>query len=179
MATAEDCALALAHLYLPSLTSLCILIVSDFPNSSVVQELLPYVTQHAHGPQDIQPFRSVLLHKGDDYTEILAWPVPDIDLEVHNPPSLLAAILPPRLEVSFVGDRWTSSNARLELLDSVMAGLPLDDLVTLVAQDLGGYKHNPRDFSTQQFWSHVSPKWPLLQRVRLGPPVERGFIEMC
>jgi hypothetical protein len=64
---------------------------------------------------------------------------------------------------------------RLEIFDIVMAGLPLDGLVTLVTDD----EHtsgDERDLLTYPFWHHLSPKWPLLQRVRLALFVTRGFI---
>jgi hypothetical protein len=94
----------------------------------------------------------VLLRSEDNnYAEILAWPVPDIDLEVHDPPTLLATMLPPRSALYFASDVWPSSNARLELVDTTMPGLPLDGLVMAVAQDLDGHNGDPRDLPTLQF----------------------------
>ena len=55
-----------------------------FRNSSDVQELLPYVARHVHGPQDTQPLQSVLIRNNRKCVDILAWPVPDIDVEVHD-----------------------------------------------------------------------------------------------
>ena len=59
----EDCALALAHLDLPALTSLCLTATSchHVLNKDDVQQLLPYVARHAYGPQDTQPLRSALI----------------------------------------------------------------------------------------------------------------------
>ena len=173
-----DCALVLAHLNLPALNCICIKAMpSRLLNSGGVQNLLPYVARHANGPQDTRPLQSVLIRSGDDYAGIRAWPVPDIDVEVHDPPVLLGATLHARVTLSFnLG--VINFNAHLEILEMVLAGLPLDNLVTLTAQDLVSHGFYGRDLSMQQFWHHLSPKWPLLQRVRLAPPAAHGFIEM-
>ena len=177
LASPGDCALALAHLDLPALTWLGLTTISHHLNIGDVQNLVPYVTRHAHGPQDIQPLQSVLIHSEDNHTNILAWPVPGIDSEVHDPPTLLAATLPTRVALSFRCDDWPSSDTRLEVLETAMADLPMDGLVMLAAHDLR-FSHE-RDFSMRHFWFHLSPKWPLLKRVRLAHPVAvRGFIEM-
>jgi hypothetical protein len=84
--------------------------------------------------------------------------------------SLLAAL-------SFRSDEWLSYDAHLETLDTVMAGLPLDGLVTLAAHNLTRDRFN-QVRSTQHFWPHLFPKWLLLQRVLLGSPAARGFITM-
>jgi hypothetical protein len=97
---------------------------------------------------------------------------------VHDPPTLLAETLPARVALSFRSNDWLSSDTRLEILNTVMAGLPLDGLVMLAAHDLGSQSRHERDLPTRQFWLHLSPKWPLLQRVRLAPPAARGFIAM-
>ncbi|KAH9023090.1 hypothetical protein EDB85DRAFT_2293007 [Lactarius pseudohatsudake] len=54
---ARDCGLALAHLILPALTSLSLDAKSYRQDGSDVQEILPYVARHAHGPQDTQPLQ--------------------------------------------------------------------------------------------------------------------------
>ena len=64
----------------------------------------------------------------------------------------------------------------IEILNTSMAGLPLDSLVTLAAH-VGGSRHDS-DVPTQYFWRNLSPKWPLLRRVRLAPHAVRGFIGM-
>jgi len=82
-----------------------------------------------------------------------------------------------RVALSFRSGHWLRSDERLEILDTVMAGLPLDGVVTLATYDeiTSG---DARDVPTYLFWSNHSPKWPLLQRVRLAPLVTRGFIVM-
>ena len=174
-ASVDDCALALAHLNLPALTSLCLILIIN-PNDSNVQRALPYVARHAHGSQDIQPLQSILISSHSMHClNILAWPVPNIDVEVHDPPTLLGATVPTRVAISFRSKDW-SSDAHPEILDAVMAALPLDSLVMLSAQDLDGDDTLAQDLSKRRFWLRHLPKWPLLRRVRLAPPVIYGFL---
>ena len=93
-AYAKNCALALAHLFLPALTWLCIKVIHPLPNDSEVQNLLSYVARHAHGSQDTQPLQSVLIHKDRYRLDILAWPLPDIDVDVYDPPALIGRDAP-------------------------------------------------------------------------------------
>ncbi len=171
-ASAGDCGLALAHLILPALTWLCLTAKSRCPNGSDVQQILPYVARHAHGPQDTRPLQSVLIHGVRTRADILAWPVPDIDVEVDVPLSLTlpAATLSARVAFSVMNKDWFISNTHIDILDAAMAALPLDSLVTLTAQDSIQLD--------EQLWLHHAPRWSLLQRVRLAPPSARGFREM-
>ncbi|KAH8992339.1 hypothetical protein EDB92DRAFT_1987493, partial [Lactarius akahatsu] len=77
-ASPEDCGLALAHLVLPALTSLCVTVISRVDSGGDVQRVLSYVARHAHGPQDTGPLQSVLIHCHRARADILAWPVADI-----------------------------------------------------------------------------------------------------
>ena len=169
-----DCALALAHLDLPALTWLCLI---AFPyRQSDVKNLLPFIMRHAHGPQDAQPLQSVLIRSDELRTDILAWPVPNIGVEVHDLPTLLTTTPHTRVALSFRTNEWFNPDSRLEILDMAMAGLPLDGLVTLAASDLSCM--GQRSSETLHFWYHFSPKWPLLQCVRLAPDLTSGFIAM-
>jgi hypothetical protein len=180
-ASVADCALALAHIELPALTWLCLILIRC-RNDNNMQGALPYVARHAHGPQDVQPLQSIIIrnHSHLDRLDILAWPVPDIDVELqaHDPPTLLGATVPTRMAISF--RNWSSRVALPEILDAMMTALPLDNLVMLAAQDLDlidYYQNAQQDLSRQQLWLRHLPKWHLLRRVRLGPHVKRGFIE--
>jgi hypothetical protein len=175
-ASLEDCALAIAHLVLPALTSLCLTAINRLRNSSDVQRILPYIARHAHGPQDIQPLQSILIRNDDRRLQLLAWPVPDVDTLVDDPPVFLGATLRARVKLSF----RSKGDARLEIFDTVMAALLLEGLVMLVAEDLDVSDRHPRhsrDPIMQQFWLSLLPDWPLLRRVRLGPITLRGFIK--
>ncbi|KAH9010861.1 hypothetical protein EDB84DRAFT_1541552, partial [Lactarius hengduanensis] len=156
-ASPEDCGLALAHLVLPALTSLCVTAFSGLRDGGDVERMLPYVAQHAHGPQDTGPLQSVLIHGHSNRVNILAWPVPDIDVEVHDPPTLLAATLSPRVTLYITSNVWYESE--IEILDAALAALPLDGL-------------------NGSFWLQCAPRWPLLRRMRLGISTEWGFIKM-
>ena len=113
------------------------------------------------------------------HLDIAAWTVPDIDAEVHNPPALLGATIPPRITFtseSLSYDQYISGEHR-QLLDTVLLALPLDDLVMLAAQDIHSAIVLADDLSTPQFWFRHAPRWPLLQRVRVAFPVTHGFIQ--
>ncbi|KAH8987372.1 hypothetical protein EDB86DRAFT_2950983 [Lactarius hatsudake] len=60
-ASVRDCGFALAHLLLPALTQLSFMAISCRSDGSDVQEILPYVARHAHGPQDTQPLHNVVV----------------------------------------------------------------------------------------------------------------------
>ena len=161
--SAKDCALVLAHLDLPALTRLCIEAIVHFPHGNDIQNLLPYVVRHAHGPQDIQPLQSALVLEKGKYRDILAWTTPDIDVDAHDPLTFLPSTLPTRVALSLTSEEngWHIHRTRVEAICTVIAALPLDDLVTLIVKGsmLSLY------FGDVSF--HNSQKWHLLRRVRL------------
>ena len=171
-----DCALALAHLYLPALTSLCLSAITSpsHQHNGDVRILVLYIARHAHGPQDTKPLQSALIRSESNHTEILAYPVPDIDVEVYKQPTSLATA---RVALSFSGGGWHTFDERIELLWMVLAGLPLGGLVVLAAHELMGSPHD-RGLSTRSFWLNNSAKMPRLQRVLLSPHTARGFLKM-
>ena len=184
----EVCVLALAHLDLPTLTHLSLEAFCDsFPKRDDVQKLLPHVARYMYGTQHTQPLQSMLIRNTLKYIDILTWPVPDIDVEVQNlnSPIVLSAKLPTRLALSFIGrntfDPYDSHYySHLELLGWLITGLPLDDVVTLSAEDLCDRTHRlaPKDIPAKQFWFHISPKFTQLWRVSLSSPTVGAFIEM-
>ncbi|KAH9070733.1 hypothetical protein EDB83DRAFT_361610 [Lactarius deliciosus] len=165
-----ECALALVHLVLPALTWLCLTVKSSLEDEEDVQKLLPYVTRHAHGPQDARPLQSVLIHGESKRTDIFAWPAPDTDLEVHDPLSFRAATLSARVRLSVVSKGWLGIYAYVKAIDAAMAALPLDNLVTLTVQ-------RPTWLHTH-VWRRHAPRWLLLQCVRLVSPAADGLREM-
>ncbi|KAH9010862.1 hypothetical protein EDB84DRAFT_1071196 [Lactarius hengduanensis] len=172
----EDCGLALAHLVLPALTSLCVTAFSGLTDGGDVQRMLPYIARHAHGPQDTGPLQSVLIHGRRQRVNILAWPVPDIDVEVHDPPTLLAATLSPRVTLYIKSNVWYTPE--IEILDAALAALPLDGLVMLTAEHLDSFTFLASNYRMDLFWLRCAPRWPLLRRVRLGKSTQWGFIMM-
>ncbi|KAI9453530.1 hypothetical protein BJY52DRAFT_1418216 [Lactarius psammicola] len=168
---ARDCGLALAHLILPALTSLCLIAKSCHRDCSDVQEILPYVSRHAHGPQDTQPLQSMLVRSGITSAEIIAWTLPDMDVELPSEIAFFDTMHSGRVAFSFMFDDAWSLGTDVGTFNAVLEALPLGGLVTLTAQNLT----KPFD---EQFWLRCAPKWPLLRRVHLTLSTERGFREM-
>ena len=163
------CALTLSHLDLPALTTLSIT-VSDHD----IQVLLPHLARHAYGPQDTGPLQSMLVRSEVDGAKILAWTLPDIDVEVQDLPiSLATTMFPPRVALFFTNDSFlgVDVNIRREFLDAALPALPLSSLVTLLAQDFTA----PTE---KRFWLLHAPKWPLLRRAQLEVPAHDEFIMM-
>jgi hypothetical protein len=167
-ASAGDCVLVLSHLVLPALTQLCLTARSDYPNGVDVLDFLPYVARHAHGPQYTKPLQSILIRCEKKRIDVLAWPRPDIDVELRDLPSLLAAKSSARVSLSVTCRDWLSET-HIGVLDAAMATLPLDNLVILTV-------HGTR--LDERVWLSHAPRWPLLERVRLAPRAARGLREM-
>jgi hypothetical protein len=162
-ASPRDCALALAHLNLLALSSLCLTLNYNNANRVDMLYLPPYVFQHAHGTQDAQSLQSMLIRDVGWKVDILAWPVPNID-----PPGLFGTTLPPRVALTFKCEEQPD----YYILFMATWDLPLRGLAML----------SVKSCSTTQNWDlwflRASWKCPLLQRVRLEPPAEREIIKM-
>ena len=167
---ARDCGLALAHLALPALNWLFVIARSCSLDGVDVREILPYVSRHAHGPQDTEPLQSVFISSEKDRTNIMAWAEPDIDIELRTPVSIFVATHSARVALIVINDNW-SPGTESGVFDTAMADLPLDSVVTLTAQD-----HTK--LLDKQVWLRHAPRWPLLRRVRLTPYAARGLREL-
>jgi hypothetical protein len=173
-ASARDCGLALAHLILPALTQLCLTTGScqwdSRESASDVQDVLPYISQYTHGPQHTRPIQSVLVCSYSMCVEILAWTLPDIDIELTNQTRAQVSFLGP---VDYVRMAFSVTNMDLSpgthtrIFDAAVAAFPLDSVVTLTTE-----RYTLLD---ERFWLSHTPKWSLLRRVRLAPPAARGF----
>ena len=160
-----DCALALSHLVLPSLTSLCVTTTSTRPTIDGLQKMLPYVAKHAHGPQDTQPLQRVIISHSRALLVIKAWLMPNIDDTEDD------AKLSQRLVLSIYIDVL---NNNVTILDMVIAALPLGSLVTLTCPS----RCNTRFGFEKDFWRcHVS-QWTLLRHVCLAPLPAHRFREL-
>jgi hypothetical protein len=179
--TMSGCGRVLAHLVLPSLTTLCIRAGSYYSVGSDVLRTLPHVARLTHTPQHTQPLQSVFVcsNTNSSCIEILAATLPDLDIELSNygDTNLRDQITPlgtmHTVQIVVSDMQFPSSwspGTHTRVFDAMMAVFPLDNLVTLTAQ-----KHTQLD---KQFWLHHAPQWPLLQRMRLAPPAARGFREM-
>ena len=172
-ASARDCALALAHLTLPALTKLFLTAESYRQDGSDVQNLFPYVAQHASGPQDTQPLQSAFIQRKGIVTTALAWPVPDMDIKVNmdDPAGFLSMALSARVALFIISDTPIQPHSRhRDHLNTLMTALPLDSVVTLTVRH---YTH-----LDTQFWLRHAPKWTLLQRVELTHFEAHGFGEL-
>jgi hypothetical protein len=73
--------LALAHLVLPALTSLNVDAHFVGRQSNDIGLLMPHDARNVHGLQDIAPLQSILISGVEDYVKILAWTIPDADID--------------------------------------------------------------------------------------------------
>jgi hypothetical protein len=125
--SAKNCALVLAHLDLPALTWLSVEAIVHFPpHGDDMQNLLPYVVRHAHGPQDTQPLQSALIRDNEKYIDILAWTMPDIDDDVRDSLTLLPTTLPTRVALSLVSKErgWYTRDAGIKTTCMVTQPFP-------------------------------------------------------
>jgi hypothetical protein len=161
-----DCGLALAHLVLPSLTSLCVTATSDDPTVDKVQELLPYVVKHAHGPQDTEPLQSISISGERTRVDIIACSTPQIDVDEWD------AKLSARVVLSFTNQSGDILDDHIGILDVAMAALPLDSLVAFTSPG------NTQLGLNEDFWRRHVPRWTLLKCVHLALLPAHGFREM-
>ena len=165
----QDCGFVLAHLDLPVLTCLGIKATFYHPPDDDLQDVFPHIAQHAHGYQDTQPLQSVLIRGKKTRVDILAWPAPNIDVEVQGS-NLLSTTAPARVTLSIRGRDWIYIDSPNEVLGMAMRAVPLNGLVTLIIQD----------FLTppfEQSWLHNLLRLPLLQNLRLTSIVATKFID--
>ena len=158
-ASAPECALMLAHLNLPALTSLSITATS---NRSAIKKLLPFVVQHAHGPQDTEPLRSALIHTDSTLVGVAAWLSPNIGLPEWS------ADLSSRVSL-FVESEVNDIHDRSGIIEDTLAALPFDHLMTLT---IPRYTREVDEW----FWVHYIPQWPLLTHAHLADPGSTDFI---
>jgi hypothetical protein len=167
-ASLRDCALALAHLDLPALALLRVTARSSKRGSDEVQGILPYIAIHAHGTQDIQPLQSMLVHANGTRLDMLAWTEPDINFDARDPGTFLDTMLSARVMLSVTTKRSTAVvDFHRRIFNDAMAGLPLNNLVTLLTPD--------GTWFNEQVWRSHAPRWRLLQCVCLGPTAACAF----
>ena len=166
-ASLDDCGLALAHLVLPSLTSLRITANSGEPTVHKLQTILPYVAQHAHGPQDTEPLQSMTIEGTMSCFDILAWPAFNIndadgDTTLHERVALSVAFTQ---NINVLDDF-------IKILDAAVTALPFDNLVTFTSRG------NTQFGLSTEFLRRHEPRWPLLKHLHLGCVPARRVREM-
>jgi hypothetical protein len=170
-APARGCALALAHLILPALISLHVTAESQFQDGDDVRSLIPYVARHAHGPQDTAPLQAILLNGEEMHAEIVAWTVPDADLEVCGLATLTRAAVSARLDLTVTFSRHACRGGmETVIFDAMLTHLPLNAISTLSAQ-------NYTRLSKEVWLSHAQ-RFTKLNRVLLVTTAVRAFREM-
>jgi len=168
-ASAEGCALALAHLVLPALISLHVTSECQSWDGDNVRFLIPYVGRNAHGPQDTAPLQAIVLSGQAIYADIIAWTVPDADLEVCDIGTMIKASASARLVLSVTASGWRYGTDTV-IFDAMLSHLPLDAISTLSAL-------NNTRLSKEVWLSHAS-QLTMLKRARLVPTAVRAFREM-
>jgi hypothetical protein len=166
---AADCSLALAHLVLPALTRLRVDIESHHWDGDDVRQVLPRVARNAHGPQDSEPLRSILISSERTRAEFLAWTVPGADLKIQDRLAFLLAPGSARVVFSAWSLNW-NHGTDTAIFDALLTHLPVTSISTLTAQNYASL--------SKEIWLNHAPRLPLLERVRLAHSALREFREM-
>ena len=165
-ASAKDCALALSHLELPTLTQLGVDVVSHDQEGEDVLLLIPYVVRNVYEPQNIEPIRSVLIASERKVTNVLTWTTPGADIKVCNRDTLDDMSLSARL--SFTAHHCNGMDTAI--FDAFFTLLPMNFVSTLTAQN--------RTRLSKKSWLGYASRLPLLEQVRLVPTAVRAFRDM-
>jgi hypothetical protein len=160
-ASAEDCALALAHLALPVLTSLFVGVQSHNHGGNDIGLLIPHVARNAHGPQDIRPLQTMALSGGDNLVKIYAWADPGTNIKRHE--------LTKMTSLARVVFTFPATNQGLHL-DALLTQFPTNALSTLAIDGLVGL--------SKEFWLRHASHLSTLKQVHLDSNAVGGFRDM-
>jgi hypothetical protein len=147
---AKDCALALAHLVLPVLTSLRVDAKSHKHRGDNIELLIPHVVRNVHGPQDMGPLQTMVFTGMNRLVKIFAWTELDTNIKGRT---LTAKSSSARLVFTF-----PFTNKGLHL-DALFTHLPANAISTLAIHELRGFK--------KEFWLRYESALPMLKRVQL------------
>jgi hypothetical protein len=168
-AFAKDCALALAHLLLPTLTRLHVDVESFDEEGEDVRLIIPHIARNVYVLQDIEPFQSFLIAGERTRAEVHAWTMPGVDVEVCDLVTLDDMSRSACLLFSAQGDDWRNG-VDTAIFDALLTLVPVDSVLTFSAQ-------NSTRLS-KEFWLSHAPRWPLLEQARLVPTSIGAFTEM-
>ncbi|KAF8492751.1 hypothetical protein F5888DRAFT_1927417 [Russula emetica] len=168
-AFAKDCALALAHLLLPTLTWLHVDVKSHDREGEDVRLVIPYVARNVYVLQGIEPIRSILIAGERTCTEVYAWSMPDVDVKVCDLDTLGDMSRSACLLFAAKGNMWRNG-VDTAIFDALLTLLPVNSVVTLTAQNL-------TRLSKESWLGHAS-RMPLLEQARLVPAAVSAFREM-
>jgi hypothetical protein len=164
--SAKDCALALAHLVLPTLTWLKVGVKSHDQEGEDVLLAIPYVVRNVCVLQDIEPIRSILIAGERKCAEVVTWTTPGADVKVCGPDTLNDMSRSECLQFSAKGDRWYYG-VDTAIFDALLTLLPMNSVSTLSVQN--------RTRLSKEFWFRHAPRWPSLEQARLVPTAVRAF----
>jgi hypothetical protein len=153
-ASAKDCALALAHLVLPTLTWLQVGVKSHDWGGGDVLLVIPYVVRNVYVLQDIEPIRSILIAGERKCAEVVTWTTPGADVKVYGPDTLNDMSRSACLQFSAKGNRWYYG-VDTAIFDALLTLLPMNSVSTLSAQS--------RTRLSKEFWFRHAPRWRSLE----------------
>jgi hypothetical protein len=169
--SAKDCALALAHLVLPALTWLHV--DAEYFESEEGEDLqlvFPYVARNISGLFGPEPPRSILISGERKRAEVLAWTVPDADVKVCDPNTLLSASTSARFMFAATSASSWPPRMDIAIINTTLTLLPMNSVSTISV-------HNDTRLS-KEFWLSHAPRLPLLEQARLVPTAVRAFRDM-
>jgi hypothetical protein len=165
-ASAKDCAFALAHLVLPTLTWLHVDIESYDREGEDVLLVIPYVVRNVYVLQDIEPIRSILIAGERKCAEVLTWTTPGADVKVCGPDTLKDMSRSASLLFAAKSDEW-HYGVNTAIFNALLTLLPVNFVSTLTVQN--------RTRLSKKFWFSHAPRLPLLKQARLVPTAVRAF----
>ena len=168
-AFAKDCALALAPLLMPALTRLHVDVDSFNEEGEDVRLVIPYMARNVYVLQDIEPIRSILIAGERQCTEVDAWSIPDVDVEVCDLDTLHDMSRSACLQFSAHGHNWRNG-VDSAIFDALLAVLPMNSVLTFSAQN--------HTRLSKEFWLSQAPRWPLLEQACLVPGSVGAFTEV-
>ncbi|KAF8492739.1 hypothetical protein F5888DRAFT_1806551 [Russula emetica] len=170
-ASARDCALALAHLVLPTVTWLHVNVESHDREGEDVLPVIPYVVRNVCVLQDIEPIRSIMIAGERKCTEVYAWTTPGADVKVCGPGTLDDMSRSACLMFAARGDEWNYGvDTGTAIFDALLTLLPMNSVSTLTAQNCTRL--------SKDSWLRYASRLPLLEQARLVPTAVRAFKEM-
>ena len=168
-ASANDCALALAHLVLPALTWLHVDVVSYDREGQDVLLVIPYVVRNVCVLQDVEPIRSILIAGETSFAEVVTWTMPGADVKVCGLDTLVDMLPSACLLFAAKNDEW-NYGVETTIFDALLTLLPMNSVSTLTA-------HNRTRLGKESWLRHAS-RLPLLEQARLVPSSVGAFWEM-
>jgi hypothetical protein len=159
LASPKNCALALAHLVMPALTSLHVNVGSQEMEGEDIGQLIPYVARNVYGPQDTEPLRSILISDEGMHAKFFAWTKPDAHLYSSFSPRFAFTVM----------TNW-NPGVHTGIFDGLLMHLPVDSVSTITAAN------NTR--LSREFWLNHAPRLPSLEQARLAPSAVKAFRDM-